>query len=107
MNESLLTCGHRVRWYSSHIAPRRGERVYCYACADMRQVVGSIGDWQATCRDCAFKRTYMSDFGLQRGVRRHLSRNVTHRVMVGQIGEDDTHTVSARTAPESEARTLF
>lgn len=88
--EVVLTCAH-VRWWSveSH-APKASERVWCYACTDMRDVVGRIGEYLVQCKDCRFRRTYSSDVGLARGVRKHLQTHPSHITKIAQIGKDDS-----------------
>lgn len=85
----LLSCQHIRYWRDDHHAPRNGQRTWCYACCDMRDVVGREGDYLAACRDCRMLQEYGTDKGVREGVKRHLTRYPAHTVTVTRVGSDD------------------
>ena len=85
----VMECDHTARWSDAHHAPKPGERIYCYACGDLREVLGRSTEWFIKCANCRYKRTYTTESGLSAGVRRHLRGFPAHRVIVKTIGTDE------------------
>lgn len=84
---ALHECGHLSQWRDKNQAPKAGELITCFRCAEGTRIKEVYGPWRARCADCRrinhhadYRKTVM-DHAIK-----HVQEWTTHRVKVWAFG---------------------